>query len=341
MISIFKEKLNKAYYVLSAFNLLNIFEQILKMKYNKDYGFDPIPGAQFSDIDYQIIITIVAYYTRNKITNKMIETFIDEILVEIYDTLTQFVSDMELAKNKEIIKYADMFNIKNEMLINAIKYYKIMGKTNINIEQINKNNFIREFLIIIVIPKISYATKFLNCSFFDIMGGTFCKNKCGFSGTVSIKLPECDTLRELDKYYHSKMNFCNTSIEKNEADIGAVYAAILDLTNNNMSNGVAVLPKSEPEKKIIHDIIDNLGSTNCLIDAGGFLVDYTPEEVILEIVKKTKFKYYIYIDIKNTKYVIEKDNKTNTTRKYNYTGITYSSQEVFIYYDWFSYCRTN
>ena len=99
---------------LTMINLLNIFEQVLKMKYNKDYGFptetshssdsslfavpykaefDPIPGAQFSDIDFQIIATIVVYFIRNIITDKMIEIFFDEILVKTYDTISKLLQN--------------------------------------------------------------------------------------------------------------------------------------------------------------------------------------------------------------------------------------------------------
>lgn len=122
-----------------------------------------------------------------------------------------------------------VFDIENKELISVIKHYKLSKKINIDIKKIEKEDFLIIFLKKIVIPKISYAKQFINCSFVDIMGGTFCKKKCGFSGTVSIKLPECKD--KYNTYYNPEYNFCSRNIVENKADTSAVYAAILDLTD--------------------------------------------------------------------------------------------------------------
>src|SRR5690606_38920014 len=133
---------NNKYKFLSIRNLCKILHQVLLMKYNEHYGFptlqshskelqnyavpykagfDPISGSQFSDLDFQIIVTIVAYYKRNHMTINNIETFLNDIVIKEYETYYQFNLKEWKEWNDVFKEYVNLFEINIDTFIQMIK----------------------------------------------------------------------------------------------------------------------------------------------------------------------------------------------------------------------------
>src|SRR5690606_5235589 len=112
-----------------------------------------------------------------------------------------------------------------------------------------------------------------------------------------------------------------------------VYAAILNIRNPTSDNLGIYKIKNINLDEIIKILNDK--KLNCLIDAGAFLVDYKPYDVIKQIIKETEYDYYVYIGISNTKYVIEFPDRTTDkhNKKIYPSDYIYNAEKTFIYYD--------
>lgn len=311
-----------------------IYDTILitkKMKYNVDYGIGdtgfgrsndkiaipysylqtPINGASFSDNYYTIILTYISYLTRKLNKNNMIELLdyfrkhaLDIILLNINEI---FKSIITIDYKTFIEKNTDPDDIDFEN-----STYKLL---------LSNAQLILIYVSKIIIPKYITITKTQhNISFLDIISSNFSTNKCGYSGTVNIYLPE-------EGLYPSENIFNNVLEDDNS--VGGTVSALIGLTDNyNKVFKINHDTKIDLQKKLLEFVSKN--NYDVLIDAGAFFINYSPLEVIEELVKlkPDDNRIYIYVNKKDKIQVYNKKDKTS-----NDFNLDIKNLKVFIYYD--------
>ena len=140
--------------------------------------------------------------------------------IDIENNIKNLIKSAEqYSKVMTISELNNMFNKELQFYntsINDLHFYNDEIFNNIYIF-VNKNvkKLDRKFII----PRISYSLDFYNCSFMDIISNNFSKYKTGFSGTVSMILPEYNIVK--DNMY----NF--NKIKSNSIDNSIVISALL------------------------------------------------------------------------------------------------------------------
>lgn len=346
--------------------LFKTISTCFSLLYRKDYGFPhpethtnmyiavpyksqdaPIKNSEYSDADITIILTILTFMysdlreqdvinvinsAKNKI--KILANVIEKNYLKKIVSKELQVLDITMDYLLEINPALDLDKIKD--ITNKIR-------SNKNIVEI-KIKYLNEFII----PKITHEMTFLNCSAMDIMNKKIGSYKCGFSGTAAIKLPYWNKYvleKGFDGTEKSKENYETEfyKIKPINADNGAIYYAILGLhdgkldnTKNHIYNETKNLEKYNNAKQhinsgdIIYHVIEliNQYGYDVVIDAGAFFIGADAEYVTKVIAEYTEFKYYIFIDEKDTKWVYDRQNKI----PYN-ENIDYKKGEIFIFYD--------
>jgi len=327
------------YFIKSMEKLLNILITSFNLIYLKDYGFptstshntqfisvpysyvnNPITGSQFSDLDISLILTTITYLLSN--FRKIDITTLIKKIKENRESLTNFLDDSLIYRIfRDYLKFLE---IKVDELIYIDLEGNYIDDLTIKLnEKENLNEFKKFYLKNMIIPNMTYSTKFFNCSTIDIIGRTFAKYKCGFSGTVNIKLPYLNEKRlegENDSQGY-EYNFYN--IKPIDADNGSIKTAIIGYMNNKSKIEYVKL-----DSEILDIIISKLKNVNVLIDTGAFLREYSAKEVIVKIMEKINKKYFIYINEDDTKKVLMKNSEP-----VNYKNEIYPTEEVFMYYD--------
>lgn len=334
-----KEKFSK---LKSLQKLFNTLDEMLKLIFQKDYGFpniipnsithtnafmavpygavnDPIKGSQFSEIDINIILTIMTYYYSE---------FRQVDILNIIDTIKDKIAPMKRAFGP--VTTASFFGEYTEAFGKGIDKLKSIKEE--DIEEIyahinssdlrnKRREFITSYIKNTIIPNISYSIDFYNCSFIDIIAESFSRYKTGFTGTLSLELP---------KFFNDEFQF--TRLEKNKEDEGAVMAAMLNLIDDTLTNNVdQPLQFDTNDENVLGRIITILKKNkyNSFIDCGAFLIKYTSNEVIHECANQLSFNYFVYIDYNDKKKVFNKSKK----EFYDYNDEIYPTDKLFIYYD--------
>lgn len=271
---------------------------------------DPVKLSNFSDPDINIILTTLTYI------------YNDEI--RLYDFKRIMIKIHELKNLKDYIKkfnyYSDLSKIL-DMNIDYLMEYPLdeenletlVDKFNKNEKTKLKKDFIFNYLKTQVIPKLTYSNEFKNCSFIDIIGSSFSKYKCGFSGTVNINLPRYQNSESCLKY-----EFC--SISESIEDQLSTDIGLLGCLNK----------KNNIYKKNTTDIFNIIHLYDSLIDSGAFLLEFKSIEVINKIKEiLIEKKYFIFIDENDTKMYYNR--VTNDLLQYQ--NQVFDQKDVFIYYD--------
>ena len=277
-------------------------------------AFTPIAGSKFSDIDINIILTILTYYYNNKFRK-----------IDIHNNITKLIENVTLYFNISSVNeintmFKDQFefyeiNINdiinyNDNILDTI-YYNVNKKNNFKYNIFNYN-IIKNYLQTFVIPNIKYSEDCYNCSFMDIIGETFSRYKTGFSGTVSMILP-----KTVDTIYNI------TNILSNKLDDASTAAAILGVINNKINESLHYID-------IYNDILTNIctvlknGKYNVFIDSGAFFINNNTLNVIDYFSKNLDYNIYIYIDSNDIKMVYIKDKNIHIL----YENIVYNTQEL-------------
>lgn len=346
--------------------LFKTINTCFSLLYKKDYGFPhpethtnmyiavpykaqdtPIKNSEYSEADITIILTILTFMysdlreqdiiniinsAKNKI--KLLNNVVENIFLEKIVSRELQILGITLEYMLEINPALDLEKIKNI-------YYKI--RLNKNIIEIKKK-YLNEFII----PKITHESSFLNCSAIDIINKNFSLYKCGFSGTAALKLPYWNEYvldNSFDKSDKSKENYEAEFYKINpiNADNGAIYYAILGLHHGKLDDSenyiyeeTKALEQHDNIKEHINsgDIIDyiinriNTDKYDVIVDIGAFFIGANAEYIIRVIAEYTNFKYYVFIDENDTKWVYDKQIKF----LYN-EHMYYNKGELFIFYD--------
>lgn len=310
----------------------SVMVHILTMLYNKDYGFgtpmtryekndmvaipyravgDPVDGSEFTDPDVTLCLTILTYYyhglravdvdhilkyTRQVATrykNPYLITVLFGDLVRIFEHYGFSLIDVAYRRSKEFKRSLERFRFDPDLTDYYLKF--------------------------VIVPKhIRITAHQYNCSFLDVVTGSFTRAKVGFSGTVNLVLPALPS---------PTGEF--TSIVPSDRANGSVISAIVGYVNENRVTYI----RKETLLEDLYTMIITRGY-NVLIDTGAFLQDYTPIEVIRGLIAFAEArrneayikKKYIYID--STDDVLVYD---GTSTKLG--DRVYSSKEVFMFYD--------
>lgn len=284
--------------------------------HNKDYGFDPtsnkrlaIPfngvnnpviGSDFSDLEIKIVFTCLNYFISG------LRDYDIQIIKKILESILNKNNDIQSLVNKKIFKFLKI-NVSTLTLLDIHK---------ITIDKYDKN-IIFYYLKKYILPEDikNYSNQY-NCSFIDVAGNKFSKFKIGFSGTIDsihIDILKMDIAKFQNNIFYG--------IIKDENSIGAMYSAVLGMTQKNLSQIIKLNPyKSDDD--LLMNIIEILmnGNYDALIDTGAVLRNFNSEKVINTIMTKyQKHMSYIYINSDNKICIINSPNN--------------KSKKMFIYYD--------
>jgi hypothetical protein len=268
----------------------------------------PVNGSYFSDLDITITLTTMAYLNLGYIR----EIDLCNMLLLLKNKFKEYIKFTEVNNRSDNI-FGEYENyIPAEILKNNLE-----GKVSCEhlYSQLDVKNidFLKLYVTDIVIPNIKYSTKNYNCSFIDVMNENFSLKKIAFSGTFNIDLP---------KFASNSNEFIN--IIKNDADNGSMYYSMLNKESDD-DNKIEVVSGNERLTSLLN-IIKNK-KCSVLIDCGGFLKDYSMENVVKFIESTLKKKYVICIDKDDKKLVY-------TSKQFlPYSGEQYSEEALFIYYD--------
>jgi hypothetical protein len=314
-----KDKNPKSYYSFSRFvtTITNIYTG--KLELMKDYGLptETSHTEQFIAVPYSHV---------NKPINGT--KFADTVMTICMTILTMLQVDLRISDIKNLIKheserylvmeqlYKDLFepyyscvqfeDIVSQNLTNA-DYLKILAK----MTRSDKIKYIKY----IIIPEITYAKNYANCTFIDIMTRTSCYYKAGFTGTVNIELPK----------YYSNSNLSPellefTSVLKDNVEYGNIYAGILGTLEPHHENVMINTTN-------VDQLLTLASKYNSLLDAGAFLKNYDTGTVVQKLRQLLPNKSIIFIDSDDVVKILNP-----TTHLANiFLGV--ASSDDFIYYD--------
>ncbi|AYV84305.1 MAG: hypothetical protein Hyperionvirus22_6 [Hyperionvirus sp.] len=299
----------------------------LVMVHNKDYGFgnkipkyeknnfvaipyravgDPVDRSEFTGPEITLCLSILTYhYEQLRVTDlEKLQVFVRSIFKKygaayIYIPVNKQLMKILERHGSDLQKIADA----NEQELARIKFngdrdlinYYIMHVISQQFIDITKNQF--------------------NCSFIDVISGTFIKHKIAFSGTVNILLPS--TL--IEKYEFKTINHSDKAN-------GSAISALIGYVNTN--NIIHLDETTDILGKIISIVVrDNY---NVLIDIGAFLRKIGPLNFVKLLAGANEVyqrKKYIYIDHQGIKHVYY------SGEQFLLGENAYPTEDVFIYYD--------
>jgi hypothetical protein len=351
---------------LKYYNLFMVIVECYKMTYNKEYGLPqnnshshnlyavpynfvntPVINSEFSAIDIKIILTIFSYAYLKKTTKYIINECLFYLLNKKKAMFSLFESTLI---KKQLKPITDLIGINCEFLDNYdAKYAQYYAD---NIDPANVDKFNKYVIQNILIYNMEIDMSFLKCSFINIIDNNFSLRKCGFSGTLALKLP-CynDTL--LDKYYEEKNIIFNNDLNLyykydtsnlntynlnnhyrniiyNKLDNDEITTAIYGCINKNIPNLIYI-----EDNKLKTNILEyiNTDGYDALIDCGAFLKQYKNIEVAEHVCKIHKQCIFIDTNLENNDivYILTLTDKKYEIRIYD-TSAT-MEQPIFIYYD--------
>jgi hypothetical protein len=269
---------------------------------------NPVKLSNFSDPDINIILTTLTYIYDDNIRFCDLERIMFKI--------------SELKKLKKYIKKINYYSDLSKILDMKIEYLmeypldkenleKLVDKFNDCKEIKIKKEFIFNYVKENILPKLTYSNKFKNCSFIDVIGSSFSKYKCGFSGTVNISLPRYQNSEKCLMYEFCSIN--ESKVDQLSTDVGLL--GCLNKTNNIYKN---------------NNIFDLIKQYDSLIDSGAFLLEYKSIDVIKKIKKiLPEKKYFIFIDQNDKKMYYDRDKDSFM----EYHNQVFNQKDLFIYYD--------
>jgi len=353
-------------YLKDSFKLIkNTLKKCDKMIFNKDYGFprlmiidemkktsmthneslfavpynavnSPVMNSNFSDPDITFILTVFSYLKNDirefdvkKVVNNIkdkINMFEKIFSLEMINSLKYFFADdLNYLNEKDLDKFLNFDTEKNNLEIKKIvENLNALGdETKLK----NKKYYVKNY----VYRKIKTPKTYHNINAIDILYGDFINYKCGFSGTVNIKLPYLnnDSLNnDSDKPHESiEYNYKFNSIKSMAEDNDNIKKVIetgdeLVYLDDEKKNNLTVLLK---------DTIKQLQENGCdvLIDTGAFFINVSSFDLIKNIAENLSKKYYIFIDQDDNKLIYDKTKKGTKI----YDGKKMEKDSVFIYYD--------
>ncbi|AYV80898.1 MAG: hypothetical protein Harvfovirus9_28 [Harvfovirus sp.] len=309
--------------------IYTILKDCLAMVYNKDYGFgneipkyeknnfvaipykavgDPVDRSEFTDAEITLCLTILSYHYHKLrlIDLKKLQLFVKGIQTK-YGSAYAFIPS-----NKQLIKTLNKHGFDLQKLADANERELAANADKLTTDR----DLINFYLMHIISPQFINITKNqFNCSFIDVLSGTFIKRKIAFSGTVNILLPE--TL--IEAYEFKK-------ITHSDKANGSAISALIGYVNVN--NIMYIDEMADIVTKILRIITAN--NYNVLIDIGAFLRNILPLDFVKLLSEQNetyKRKKYIYIDQRSIKHVYA------SGQLFPLGENTYATEDIFIYYD--------
>jgi len=282
------------------------YENALKLRYNKDYGFaytfdkndvsfdkdirlcipfsrkdTPLYNSNFSSILLTIILTIIYYieYRKNKIDEKYDYNLIVKYYKEIVNILPRevfcnWISYIDVYNELSIEKVAETFQI-------------IYTDSKYNGQDIN---ILKKFLYIVNQSKLYYALDQYNVSFQDIIYNVYPEQwQVGYTGTTYLNLNkyyEADrfVFRNKEEDYDEKIEV-RLAIEAYGSSIDFDKNTVITINNNKIN---------QVEEQI--QFILRHGFNRGIVDLAGLFLDYKNRDIASYLSKALHMKRVIYLD---------------------------------------------